>query len=333
MSKMTTASSIAHLLRPSTLEDVRQDFNKLKQIGCEKTSPLSRIGLTVLDHFFLQYRIKTKTKHNISFYEALQDKKLVEYLNQKVKQLKPTRRKNTEDQILRLQYDMFQLYYGTINQFRPTEALKLYCLLKPKLGILDFSAGWGGRCLAAMALNIPYIGIDANEKLEKPYRDMIDMAKPDSKVTMIFKPSETVNFDKYNYDLIFTSPPYFMLEVYEKMPSYESKVAFLDTFFRPVIERAWNNLAPGGHLALNMPVEMYEAVKKCLAPLKKKIELSLAHRHAGISSGSDQPYREYTYVWKKTGKNKTLKCNRGSVIGGRVVTNNKTIKSKGLLHK
>lgn len=327
------AGEIARRLRPSSNEEVKEDYENLKLIGCEKVSPLSRIGLTVLDHFFLQYRIKTKTKHNISFYEALQDKKLVEYLNQKVKQLKPTRRKNTEDQVLRLQYDMFQLYYGTINQFRPTEALKLYCLLKPKLGIVDFSAGWGGRCLAAMALNIPYIGIDANKNLQKPYRDMIDMVKPESKVTMIFKPSESINFNKYKYDLIFTSPPYFMLEVYEKMPSYESKVAFLDTFFRPVIERAWNNLAPGGHLALNMPVEMYKAVKSCLAPLKKKIELALAHRHAGISSGTDQLYKEYTYVWKKTSRNKTLKCKRGSVIGGRLKAKNKTIKSKGLLHK
>lgn len=106
--------------------------------------------------------------------------------------------------------------------------------------------------------------------------------------------------------------------------------AFLDTFFRPVVESAWNNLASGGHLALNMSVEMYKAVKKCMAPLKKKIELALAHRHAGISSGTDTPYKEYTYVWKKTSRNKTLKCKRGSLIGGK---RNKTIKSKGLLYK
>jgi hypothetical protein len=313
------AQEIARRLRPSSLDEVKEDYNDLKLIACNKAKPLARTGLTVLDHYFLQYRIKAKTKQNISFYEALQNKEIVEYLHQKVEQLKPTRRKNTEDRVLRLQYDMFQLYFGTINQFRPTEAMKLYCLLKPKLGILDFSAGWGGRCLAAMALNVPYIGIDANDKLEKPYRDMIDMAKPESKVTMIFKPAEKVDISKYKYDLIFTSPPYFMLEMYEKMPSYESKVVFLDTFFRPVIEKAWANLASGGHLALNMPVEMYNAVKACLAPLKKKIELALADRHPGIKKeySTEPAYKEYTYVWKKTSRNKTLKCKRGSLTGGK----------------
>jgi hypothetical protein len=332
---MPTAAQVAKLLRPTTLEDVHQDFNALKEIGCGKSVPLARTGLVALDYFFLQHRIKAKTKHGFSFYDALSKPEIINYVNKKVAQIKAGKPQNTETQKLRLQYDVFQLYYGTINQFRPTEAMKLYCLLKPKIGILDFSAGWGGRCLAAMALKIPYIGIDANEKLEKPYNDMINMANPDSKVTMIFKPSETITYSKYKYDLIFTSPPYFMLEVYEKMPTYESKVAFLDTFFRPVIERAWNNLASGGHLALNMPVEMYEAVKKCLAPLKKKIELALAHRHAGNASGkkefgTEPAYKEYTYVWKKTSRNKTLKCKRGSLIGGK---RNKTIKSKGLLYK
>lgn len=312
------AETIARRLRPSTLKDVQEDYEKLKLIGCGKAPQLSRTGLTVLDHYFLKYRIKAKTKRNISFYEALANKDVDLLLENKVDKLKPTRLKDTPEQRLRLKYDIFQLYYGTINQFRPTEAMKLYCRLKPKLGILDFSAGWGGRCLAAMALGIPYTGIDANTRLEKSYRDMIAMAKPNARVSMIFKPSESVSFEGIKYDLVFTSPPYFMLELYEKMPTYDGKVAFLDTFFRPVIEKAWHGLATGGHLALNMPVEMYEAVRRCLAPLEAKLELALAHRHAGEAAGvkDAKPYREYTYIWKKTGKRKTLKCKRGNIKGG-----------------
>ena len=334
------ADTIARRLRPSTLKDVEEDYEKLKLIGCGKAPQLSRTGLTVLDHYFLKHRIKAKTKRNISFYEALANKDIDLLLESKVDKLKPTRLKDTPEQRLRLKYDVFQLYYGTINQFRPTEAMKLYCRLKPTLGILDFSAGWGGRCLAAMALGIPYTGIDANTRLEKSYRDMIAMAKPDARVSMIFKPSESVDFGFSNaktlmgsktvgtqfegikYDLVFTSPPYFMLELYEKMPTYDGKVAFLDTFFRPVIEKAWRGLATGGHLALNMPVEMYEAVRRCLAPLAAKLELALAHRHAGEAAGvkDAKPYREYTYIWKKTSKRKTLKCKRGNIKGGAVGT-------------
>jgi hypothetical protein len=309
------AAIIARRLRPSTLEEVRTDYEKLKEIGCTGASPLARTGLTVLDHFFLHHRIKAKTRFDISFYEALKDPAIMKILNEKMKQLKPTRKKDTEERVLRLKYDMFQLYYGTINQFRPTEAMKIYCRLKPSIGILDFSAGWGGRCLAAMALGIPYTGIDANVNLEKSYRDMIDMAKPDAKVNMIFKPSETVDFSRFKYDLVFTSPPYFMIEVYEKMPSYDGKIAFLDTFFRPVVEKAWKSLAIGGHMALNMPVEMYEAVRRCLAPLATKLELALAVRHAG-SDRVKKPYREYIYVWKKLASKRSVTCKRGNIKGG-----------------
>jgi hypothetical protein len=78
-----------------------------------------------------------------------------------------------------------------------------------------------------------------------------------------------------------------------------------------------------------MPVEMYKAVKKCLAPLNKKVELALAHRHAADAAGrkalgTEPAYKEYTYIWKKTNAKKTLKCKRGSLIGGK----RKTIRNK-----
>jgi hypothetical protein len=57
--------------------------------------------------------------------------------------------------LLKAQYQVFQLYWGSINQFRPTVAKWVYTTLKAKTGILDFSAGWGGRCLAAMSMGIP----------------------------------------------------------------------------------------------------------------------------------------------------------------------------------
>jgi len=90
--------------------------------------------------------------------------------------------------------------------------------------VLDGYAGWGPRCLAAMALDINYIGCDSNQSLIKPYKKMIKMFQPysNSKVQMIFKRTEKIkNLESLlnKADIFFSSPPFFndlkgMLEEY-----------------------------------------------------------------------------------------------------------------------
>ena len=205
--------------------------------------------------------------------------------------------------LLKKQYDVFQLYYGTVNQFRPVVAKWIYCKLNPRVGILDFSAGWGGRCLAAMSMGIPYIGIDANANLESSYNAMVRAIDPSANVQLVFKPSETVDFSRYKYDLIFTSPPYFMLEKYEKMPEYKTKEDFLQRFFIPVVQSAWRSLRKGGHMALNMPKEMYEAIRPHLPRLYKTYELPLINRNPSSAALQKElknaPRSELIYVWHK----------------------------------
>jgi 16S rRNA G966 N2-methylase RsmD len=231
----------------------------------------------------------------------------MKYLNEKSKKV---RSKNfsqlTRKDKLRARYNLFQLYYGSINQFRPAEAKRLYCRLEPKVGILDFSAGWGGRCLAAIAYGVPYIGIDANTNLKKSYEQMINALDASTKVHLLFQPSETVDFSKYKYDLVFTSPPYFMIEEYEKMPQYGSKEGFLDKFFRPVVTNVWKNLQSPGYMALNMPKEMYDSVKDLLPPLHKRLRLPVMSRHPTnaakrrqIGETEQGARSEGIYVWKK----------------------------------
>jgi hypothetical protein len=186
-----------------------------------------------------------------------------------------------------------------------------YCKLGARVGILDFSAGWGGRALAAASLGIPYIGFDANVRLESAYRRMIDMiheVSPTASIRLEFRPSETVDFSRYRYDLVFTSPPYFMLEEYEKMPAYAGKANFLARFFVPVVSACWKHLLPGGAMALNMPAEMYEAVRGVLPPLSGTLSLPLPNRHPtnakkGQALGAeDEERHELIYVWRKAGK-------------------------------
>lgn len=300
---------VSKRLRPVTKEQAIQSFKDLSALDCADIGKQSRMGLPCLDYFFLHHRIKAKTKRHVSFFNALKDKDIMEYVNSKVESVKGVHRGDmTEDEYLRKQYDIFQLYYGTINQFRPTEAKRLYCTLAPKKGVLDFSAGWGGRCLGAMAYGVPYIGIDANVNMKPTYERMIKTLEPVTKVTMTFQPSETVDFSTFTYDLVFTSPPYFTLEEYENMPEYGSKEGFLDKFFRPVVLNAWKYLDRSGHMALNMPQEMYDAVKGVLPKVWKRIQMPISNRHPtnavtgrAIGEKDSKARSETIYVWKKAG--------------------------------
>jgi hypothetical protein len=287
----------------------------LKEVPCTELE-LSRslAGTKALDLYFFHHRIKAKTKNHISFYEILSMPDKVAHLNKLVEQYKRVKISDlTHTELLRHQYGVFQLYYGTINQFRPMVAKWIYCTLKPKVAIMDFSAGWGGRCLGAMSLGIPYIGVDSNKKLKSAYKSIVKTYEPKAKVKMYFQPSETFNFSKHRYDLILTSPPYFKLEEYEKMPEYRSKQNFLDRFFVPVVQNAWKYLLPGGHMALNMPAEMYNAVKDFLPSIQTAYSLPLANRHpAAAAQGrpidkKSKAHQELIYVWHKKGRRHTQK--------------------------
>ena len=289
-------------LRDYTKKDALESYEELKQYQT-KEPDFSRVGLKTLDFFFLHHRIKAKTK-GISFYEAIYDSEERAHLNELVRRYKKKALSEYDSiGLLKAQYQVFQLYYGSINQFRPSIARWIYHTLGAKTGILDFSAGWGGRCLAAMSMGIPYIGVDANTKLETSYRRLTEL--DDSKVTMIFKPSEQVDFSKYNYDLVFTSPPYFMIERYERMPMYKSKQEFLEQFFFPVTLNAWKHLKRGGSMALNIPEEMYDAVAPLLPKVKHHLLLPLSNRHPTNAKKlqrlgkEDKERNEIIYVWTK----------------------------------
>jgi hypothetical protein len=237
---------------------------------------LSRDGLRLLDTYFKEARHKTITK-GWSWYSIQQNEERMEFLRQKSIQYRESA------------YKVFQLWYGTVNQFRPAIAKYIYTRYQPTC-ILDISAGWGGRCLAAIQMGIPYIGIDSNTNL-KPCYDALLQDHPGN-VIMHYQPSETFDFTSIQYDMIFTSPPYFMLERYENMPKYKSKQDFLDTFFLPVIRMAWENLKEGGTMVLNMPCEMYNALEMEATEI---LQMPIASRFGGKLRS------ENIYVWRKHG--------------------------------
>lgn len=308
-----SAEDVAQRVRPITLERALESYKELKELDCLKKPNLERQGSKAVDYFFFKHRLAAKTKKDKSFLNALKNKKNYAYLRDKTRKVRKwdqlVKPKSRDAQLADM-YTTFQIYYGTVNIMRPSYAKFVYCLFKPKVGILDPTMGWSPRCMAAMSMGIPYIGYDSNKKLEPSYKKMIKTLEPDADVELHFQPSETGDFSKHKYDLVFTSPPYFTLEKYEGMPKYEKDQGFIDDFFAPVVKSAWTHLLPGGHMALNMPEEMYEAIKTCLPKVHKKLKMPLMDRHAteavlgsDLKKGKTERF-EYVYVWKKIGRAK-----------------------------
>jgi hypothetical protein len=296
MSRIPPPTKVAKALRTISVQKAKDDFIDLSERECrlKDLSGLIRLGLPTLDYFFLHHRIQASTRSGLSFYDAITNPEQIHKMKTIAKRW--GRDKYGTNEVARL-YQVFQLWYGTINQFRPAFAKYIYCTLGAKIGILDFSSGWGGRCLAAMSMNIPYYGFDANYELKGAYSHMKRILTKDrANIQMKFGPSENVDFRKYRgkYDLVFTSPPYFTIEQYRRMPDYGSKEGFLNIFFRPVVKNVWANLVKNGHLALNMPAEMYDAVKHLLPPLHRTINMPIQSR-SGKSGGA----KELVYIWKK----------------------------------
>lgn len=145
------------------------------------------------------------------------------------------------------------------SQFRPSSAKVIYEHFNAK-NVLDFSAGWGDRLSAALATNglKKYIGIDPNTNLTLGYAKQIETFNTDKDIRMIMKPAEEalLNLD-YNPDLVFTSPPYFIIERYSKDSTqswqrYKKLNVWLDKFLFPVIEKSWELLQTNGHIAINI---------------------------------------------------------------------------------
>ena len=119
---------------------------------------------------------------------------------------------------------------------------------------------------------------------------------------MQFIAAEKADFSRLTYDLVFTSPPYYKLEEYENMPDYKSFEDFIERFLRPVAKKAWKYLSINGHMALNMPREMYDAIKSEFPPVYKRIKLEISNKHPGdarrgtFKAGTSS---EMIYVWKK----------------------------------
>jgi hypothetical protein len=167
--------------------------------------------------------------------------------------------------------------------------------------------------LGACASNVPkYIGIDLNTNLEKPYDDMMKFIKneTDSKteIELHFKDSVNFKYDTIQYDMVFTSPPYYNIEKYgdhnpNKTTHYTNTEDWNTEFYNPLFENTYKGLSKGGYYCLNIPIKIYEKVcRPLLGESMDAIPLRIRGRN-------DMEYKEFIYVWRKSEDRGKMKNN------------------------
>jgi len=290
---------IAKMIKNITIEGAKQDFADLKNIGANASivSGRCRIGNNIVDYFTFKERLETKGKYNANFFEFIsniEEFKKKKFILNMLDYYDKVKNKNKTKNKYIVWKETYNICISAINIFRPIFAMEIYQKFKSER-VLDFCAGWGGRLVGACALNLQkYIGIDINSSLKESYTDLEEFMKKESstEIEMIFDDALKVDYTALEYDTAFTSPPYYFLEKYENNMEYASKKEMNEKFYKPLFEKTYAHLKPGGYYILNINKEIYESV--CLDLLGS------AHEQFSLKKSKRQnDYTEYVYVWNK----------------------------------
>lgn len=291
---------ISNQIKPISLEKINEEFLSLQEIGecAHSKSSVCRIGNDIVDYFTFTERLRTKGKYNTNYYEFVENieefkkKKFIQNMLQYYLEVK--NKNKTKNQYV-VYKEVYNICISAINIFRPLMSMEIYTRYKPT-SILDFTCGWGGRLVGACALNIPkYIGIDINHDLQIPYQEMTTFLKERSStnIEIYMQDAVKIDYSKFTYDMVFTSPPYFFLEKYSNNETYgQSKEKMIKTFYIPLFSNTFVHLQKNGHYCLNVNIEIYETV--CLPLWGEANEIISLKK-----SKRQNKYTEYIYVWKK----------------------------------
>jgi hypothetical protein len=138
--------------------------------------------------------------------------------------------------------------------------------------VLDFSCGWGERMLGAMAAQVDnYLSFDPNTTLQAGHALALrthGTPQQQENFSIRYEPFESSDLaaGDFDADLVFTSPPFFNLEVYttpehakgQSIQSHKGVSAWLVKFLFQALKKAWGCLRRGGHMALHYSDTMKE---------------------------------------------------------------------------
>ena len=212
------------------------------------------------------------------------------------------------------------------SQFPPSVAKELYNLFDAK-HVFDFSMGWGDRLAGFHASNAEsYYGTDPNIAVFKNYENQNKLYDTNKKTVFKNSPAEDLDLSDSEFDMIFTSPPYFDVEQYstdetQSWQRYKSDDAWLNNFLFVVIEKCWNSLVDGGTLIINISdifksknqIKICDPMNDFISKLPKAhytgcTGLRLSKRPNSKNDRPEDAYKtsvEPIWIWKKN-DNRTL---------------------------
>lgn len=174
--------------------------------------------------------------------------------------------------------------------------MKVVQFFKPKRW-LDPTAGWGDRLRIAIASGVEYVGVDSNMSMQSAYKAIVDdKANGDHKKYKVipgrFQDAKITG----KFDLVFTSPPFFTVEVYENMVEWKDVEEFMEEFLRPLLRKSNDHLKKGGHIVLYIEdrpeTSFIDLMKEYVKTELPTLEYEGAFYYQGAAL---RPY----YVWKK----------------------------------
>lgn len=138
-----------------------------------------------------------------------------------------------------------------------TNSLSLYHYFSAER-ILDPSAAWGDRLIAAMgsAHVKRYVGVDPNTDLAPAWAQILTLPHT-ADITMINAPFEDVDLGDELFDFVIISPPPFIGDVYgnpegQSVTSHPEFDDWFDNFMVPYVCKAAQHLSDGGYLAITI---------------------------------------------------------------------------------
>jgi len=260
------------LLEDKTLEEVRQigfpiwDYtdNELKEKfqelcnydeNCvlENDVIKTRKSFTKIASIFFPHMFSTRVFGMKSPMEAWNNDKLL----QRAINIAKKYQKNATFATLR---SKLMIVSGTqmVSNFRPEVAKLIYNKFGNNGKIYDFSIGYGGRLTGFLASNCnEYVGVDVNSLNFDGYNKLNNLYNITNKTIKLHKVgSEFFNSDN-NFDLAFSSPPYYTKEIYsddmeQSCNKYKTYDEWLNLYWRKTCDNCFSMLKIGGYFIVNI---------------------------------------------------------------------------------
>jgi len=249
---------------------------------------------SITDYFSEKVRVKCKFGDQLSPLEYW-----TKYKSELIKETKEKYNSITIHNLREIIYNnKLKIKSKSCNNFRITVAMTILNYFKPN-SWLDISAGWGDRLLSAIFCKIKYYeSTDPNLDLHPCYENMIQtfVSKSKQKNYIVHKNGFLeAQFKKKEYDIVFSSPPFFTLEIYShykenSVVQFRTEKEWCDNFFLKTLIKSYNLLKAGGYMILYMGGSRYV--------MDTMFRLSNVMDYKGIIYFYERKPRAI-YVWQK----------------------------------